>query len=134
VLTFGPLTIGRAVLDIHTLLLCGFVALLGYQLVIFAAFTKIFAITQGFHPPHTALRGLLRFSSLEGGMIVGLVLSLCGLALLAAAIWSWREVSFGTLDPRQTMRQVIPAVVLLILGIQTVFGSFFLSILGLGRK
>jgi hypothetical protein len=134
VLTLGPLTIGRAVLDIHTLLLCGFVALLGYQLVIFAAFTKIFAITEGFHPPHTALRGLLRFSSLETGLIFGVFLSLCGLALLVTAIWSWREVSFGSLDPRQTMRQVIPAVVLLMLGIQTVFGSFFLSILGLGRK
>jgi hypothetical protein len=133
-LTLGPLTIGRAVLDIHTLLLCGFVALLGYQLVIFAAFTKIFAIAEGFHPPHTALRGLLPFSSLEAGLIFGALVSLCGLGLLVTAIWSWREVSFGALDPQQTMRQVIPAVVLLMLGIQTVFGSFFLSILGLGRK
>lgn len=133
-LTLGPLTIGRAVLDIHTLLLCGFVALLGYQLVIFAAFTKIFAITEGFHPPNTALKNLLRFSTLEAGLIFGLLLSLCGLALLVTATLSWQEVSFGTLDPRQTMRQVIPAVVLTMLGIQTVFGSFFLSILGLGRK
>jgi hypothetical protein len=32
------------------------------------------------------------------------------------------------------MRQVIPAVVLLMLGVQTIFASFFLSILGLRRK
>ena len=134
VLTFGPIVIAGTMLDIHTLLLCGFVALLGYQLVIFAAFTKIFAITQGFHPPHTALRGLLRLASLETGLVFGVLLSLCGLALLLLASWGWREVSFGELDPRQTMRQVIPAVVLLMLGVQTIFGSFFLSILGLGRK
>ncbi len=133
-LTFGPITIGRAVLDIHTLLLCGFVALLGQQLVIFAIFTKMFAITEGFHPPNTALRSFFRFSTLEVGLILGVILGLIGITLLVAATWSWRAASFGALDPRHTMRQVIPAVVLMALGMQTVFGSFFLSILGLGRK
>jgi hypothetical protein len=38
------------------------------------------------------------------------------------------------LDPRVTMRQVIPAVVLLMLGAQTVFASFFLGIMSLGKK
>ena len=133
-LTLGSVTVGRAVLDIHTLLLCGFVALLGYQLIIFAVFTKIFAITEGFHPPNTALRGFLRFSTLETGLILGVVASLAGLVLLVVATWSWREASFGALDSRHTMRQVIPAVVLMTLGIQTIFGSFFLGILGLGRK
>jgi glycosyltransferase involved in cell wall biosynthesis len=133
-LTLGPLTVGHAVLDIHTLLLCGFVALLGQQLVIFAVFTKIFAITEGFHPPNTALRSFLRFSTLEAGLVFGVLLSLIGVVLLIAATWSWRAASFGALDPRHTMRQVIPAVVLMALGMQTIFGSFFLSILGLGRK
>src|SRR5438093_1276452 len=40
-------------------------------------------------------------------------------------------VGVGSLDPRLTMREVIPAAVLLTLGVQTVFASFFLSILGL---
>ena len=40
-------------------------------------------------------------------------------------------MGFGALDPRTTMREVIPAVVLLALGVQTVFASFFLSILGM---
>src|SRR5207302_7526235 len=48
----GPVRVGEVRLDIHTLLVAGFLALLGYQLVLFALFTKFFAIRVGFHPPH----------------------------------------------------------------------------------
>ena len=44
---------------------------------------------------------------------------------------SWGAAGFGALDPSVTMREVIPAAVLLTLGVQTVFASFFLSILGI---
>ena len=40
-------------------------------------------------------------------------------------------VDFGALDPRVTMREIIPAAVLLTIGVQTIFASFFLSILGI---
>jgi hypothetical protein len=43
-------------------------------------------------------------------------------------------MGFGVLDPRTTMREVIPAAVLLTLGVQTVFASFFLSILGIDSE
>jgi len=46
-------------------------------------------------------------------------------------VWSWGAVGFGALDPRVTMREVIPAALLLTLGVQTIFASFFLSILGI---
>src|SRR5260370_17670841 len=52
----GPLRIGGVRLDIHTLLVAGLVALLGYQLVLFALFTKIFPIRHGFPPPHPLLQ------------------------------------------------------------------------------
>lgn len=129
----APRQVGPMVLDVHTLLLAGFFCLLGYQLVVFAVFTKIFAIREGFHPPHTHLKRLLNVN-LEAGVLGGLILLAAGLAMLAAAVWSWRAVRFGDLDPRVTMRQVIPAVVLMTLGIQTVFASFFLSILGIQRS
>jgi hypothetical protein len=46
------------------------------------------------------------------------------------AVLSWQAGGFHALDPRTTMRQVIPAAVLITLGVQTIFASFFLSILG----
>jgi hypothetical protein len=54
---------------------------------------------------------------------------LAGAVLLGKAVWGWEAVGFGELDPPVTMRQAIPAVILLVMGIQTVFASFFLSIL-----
>ena len=131
ILETGPKQIGAVQLDIHTLLLAGFACLIGYQLVVFAVFTKVFAMEQGFHPPNPAYRAVFRYVNLETGLVVGALMVLAGLAALVVAVISWRAVDFGSLDPRLTMREVIPAAVLLTLGVQTIFASFFLSILGL---
>jgi glycosyltransferase involved in cell wall biosynthesis len=130
----GARRIGPAYLDIHTLLVAGLAGLLGYQLIVFALFTKVFAITEGFTPMPGYLDRLFRHVSLELGIVVGLLLTLTGLGTLGAAVWSWNQAGFGELDPRLTMRVVIPGAVLLVLGIQTVFSSFFLSVLGIRRR
>jgi hypothetical protein len=127
----GPITVGGVRLDIHTLLVAGFFALLGYQLVLFAIFTKFFAIRVGFHPPHPVLQKAFRYITLEVGLAAGALLGLAGLVILVLAVASWSATGFGNLDPDVTMRQVIPAVVLTALGTQTVFASFFMSILGI---
>ncbi len=130
----GGRQVGPVVLDIHTLLVAGLACLLGYQLIVFALFTRVFAITEGLAPMPAVLDTLFRYASLELGLAVGLVTALAGLAILLAAVWSWSVVGFGALDARETMRQVIPGSILLVLGIQTVFSSFFLSTLGLRRR
>ena len=127
----GPLRVGGARLDIHTMLVAGFLALLGYQLVLFAVFTKFFAIRVGFHPPHPALQRLFRYITLEVGLAAGALLALIGVVVLVIAVASWSGTGFGSLNPDVTMREVIPAVVLTALGTQTVFASFFVSILGI---
>jgi glycosyltransferase involved in cell wall biosynthesis len=134
ILLGGPLHVGSLRLDIHTLLVAGFLALVGYQLVLFAIFTKIFAVQSGFHPPHPVLETLFRYVTLEVGVAVGALMSLTGLIALLVAVASWGSVGFGNLDPSLTMREVIPAVVLLALGTQTVFASFFISILSIDRS
>ena len=133
-LVAGPLRIGGVRLDIHTLLVAGFLSLLGYQLVLFAVFTKMFAIREGFHPPHPALQALLRYITLEVGLLAGALMALGGLIALILAVVSWQSVGFGNLNPSTTMREVIPAVVLLALGTQTIFASFFISILAIERE
>ena len=132
-LVAGPLQVGGIRLDIHTLLVAGFLALLGYQLVLFAVFTKFFAIREGFHPPHPVLEMLFRYITLEVGLLAGALMTLGGIAGLVLAVASWQEVGFGHLNPSVTMREVIPAVVLLALGTQTIFASFFISILAIER-
>jgi glycosyltransferase involved in cell wall biosynthesis len=127
----GPLHVAGVRLDIHTLLVAGFLALIGYQLVLFAVFTKIFAVRMGFHPPHPVLEGLFRYITLEVGLLAGALMVLAGIVGLVLAVASWQSVAFGNLDPSLTMREVIPAVLLLAIGTQTVFASFFISILSI---
>src|SRR5260370_41862674 len=57
----GPLRIGGVRLDIHTMLVAGFLALLGYQLVPFPVFTNMFAIHAGIPPPPSPLPPLLPY-------------------------------------------------------------------------
>ena len=127
----GPLHVAGVRLDIHTLLVAGFLALIGYQLVLFAVFTKIFAVRMGFHPPHPVLEGMFRYITLEVGLLAGALMVVAGIVGLVLAVASWQSVGFGNLDPSLTMREVIPAVLLLAIGTQTVFASFFISILSI---
>ena len=134
ILETGRKYVGPVSFDIHTLLFAGFACLIGYQLVVFAVFTKVFAMQQGFHPPNPTYSALFHKIKLETGLVVGGLLLLAGLAGTGIAVLSWGEVGFGALDPRLTMREVIPAAVLLTLGVQTIFASFFLSILGIDNE
>ena len=88
---------------------------------------------QGFHPPNRSYRAMFRYVSLETGLVAGAVMFGVGVVGLVAAVLSWGDGGFGHLDPRVTMREVIPAAVLVTLGVQTVFASFFLSILGIDK-
>jgi glycosyltransferase involved in cell wall biosynthesis len=131
VLIAGPLRIGSVVLDIHALLVLGSFCILGFQLILFAVLTKTFVVREGLHPPSERLNRLYRYFNLEVGLLVGTAATLAGIALIAGTLAFWGRASFAALDPRVTMRIMIPAVVLTVLGVQTIFGSFLLSILGL---
>lgn len=126
--------LGQATLDVHTLVYAALSVLLGFQAVLFALFTRTFAITQGLMPPSRLLNRLYRFVTLETGLVVGGLLVLGGLAGSLAATLGWQKTDFGQLEPSVVLRQVIPSIVALALGFQVVLGSFFLSVLGLKRK
>jgi glycosyltransferase involved in cell wall biosynthesis len=134
ILETGPKYIGSVRFDIDTLLFAGFACLIGYQLIVFAVFTKVFAMQQGFHPPNPTYSTWFRNIKLETGLVAGGLALLAGVAGTVLAVLSWGEKGFGTLDPSLTMREVIPAAVLLTLGVQTIFASFFLSILGIDNE
>jgi len=130
----GPKTIGSVTLDVHTLLYCAAAIFIGFQSILFSMFARIFAITEKLIPQDPQLDKLFRFLDLEKGLLAGGALTAVGLVASVYALSDWGGRSFGELDPSQTLRIVIPAVLSLILGCQIVLSSFFLSILGMARK
>jgi glycosyltransferase involved in cell wall biosynthesis len=133
-LAMPAVTFRRATFDAHTLLFSSVFILCGYQSVLFAVFTKAFAMGSGLVPEDERLAGFFRRVTLEVGIATALLALLIGCGLLFAAVMKWRSVGFGHLDYPQTMRLVIPGATLTALGFQTLLSSFFISILAMGRK
>jgi glycosyltransferase involved in cell wall biosynthesis len=116
---------------VHTLLYSAVAIIIGFQIVTFALFTKVFAIREGLLPEDRRLKRLMGHINLESGLIFGGMLLLAGVGASVYAFDIWEQHLFGSLDPAQVMKIVIPAITCLALGVQVVFSSFFLSILGL---
>jgi glycosyltransferase involved in cell wall biosynthesis len=133
-LALPGVTIGKMTLDAHTLLFASLGILCGYQSVLFAIFTKAFAISEGLLPQDRRMNKLFELVNLERGLIFGLLSLIAGLALLLAAINQWRLAHFGPLNYSHTMRWVIPGATLTAVGFQTILASFFVSILAMRRK
>ena len=131
----GPRTLASIgmTIDIHTLLVAAMAILVGEQLMAFALFARAFADSYGYHPPSPLIENVMRFLNLERGIVIGIVTAMIGLILLGYATWQWGIAGFGTRDPSITMRIIIPGTLLILLGIQTIFTSFFLSILTISR-
>jgi hypothetical protein len=126
-------TIGQITFDVHTLLYAAMCVLLGFQAVTFAVFTKVFAITEGLLPPDARLNTLFKYINLEVGLTVGVLLVASGTGLTFHQLDFWSSRHFGPLNPSEVLRAVIPAVLSITLGVQVIFNSFFLSVLGLSR-
>ncbi len=131
VLCFTPIRVGGVEFDTNTLLVCAMSLLVGFQLMFFSLFAKAFAMREGLLPREEGMDRFLRKANLEAGVLVGLALLLLGTGLLVTAVAVWGRHHFGHLSYPDSLRLVIPSVTLIMLGIQTVFSSFFLSILGL---
>jgi hypothetical protein len=128
------LTITGITFDAHTLLFASLAILCGYQSVLFAIFSKTFAINEGLMPPSRRVDQFYSVMNLERGLVLGVSAFVVGVILLLGAINQWRAEGFGRLDYAHTMRSVIPGVTLTALGFQTILSSFFVSILGMPKR
>lgn len=128
------LKINGIAFDAHTLLFASLAILCGYQSILFAIFTKTFAISEKLMPEDPRMTRLFELVNLEKGLTGGVIAMLIGVVLLVGAVNQWRTVDFGQLNYSHTMRWVIPGATLTALGFQTIVSSFFVSILGMNRR
>jgi glycosyltransferase involved in cell wall biosynthesis len=130
----GPLQVGRVQLDVHTLLFAAGGIMIGFQAVSFAALSKFFAIRSGLRPSEASFETWLGKITLETGILAGGLLIAAGILLWGGALWYWRAQGFGSLQPAQTLRWVIPGTLCLALGCQMILTSFFLGVLRLDTR
>ena len=124
----------RVELGLDSLLYFAFMIVSGFQSVLFAVLSRIYAVQECLYPAGKAYRSLFRHINLERGLIVGFLLTLSGLFLAFSALLQWHNAGFGPLDIERVARIVIPSGLAITLGIETVLFSFFLSTLGISIR
>lgn len=130
----GPFRLLGVGLDVHSLLYASGAIILGAQLLQFAMLTKWTGVLAGMLPEGRLVAMLVKSASVEFGLILG------GAVFLAGLLWSvhlasmWSGAGYGELDPRESMRAVIPAVTMMILGLQACAGSMLAAAMGLAWK
>ncbi len=130
----GPRKLGGITLDINTLLYAAFLIILGAQSVFFSLFTYVFGVNADLLPKDELTQKLIHQIGLEKGILVSFAMILLGFVSSLGALIYWSENFFGPIDPTVSMRLVIPGAVLFALGFQSLFASFFLSVLNTKLK
>jgi hypothetical protein len=133
-LTPGPQAVGRVVLDVHTMLLGSLCVILGYQTLWMWACAKIYGWTSGILPAQTFSKGVFEHFYLERGLLFGAALLLTGLGLNGWLVYTWYGSQLGPLEVQTTLRCALWGFTTMVLGVQTIYGSFFVSMMSMGGR
>jgi glycosyltransferase involved in cell wall biosynthesis len=126
----GPRHLGRIEVDLHTMLFGAMFALAGAQIISIGLFAKVFSLTERFSHGQHNLERWLSHVTLEQGLTAGAILTLAGGAGAVWLLWKWIASGFGHL---YDVRIVIFLSLCFLVGVQVIFSSFFISMLGISR-
>lgn len=130
----GEQVVGGLRFDVLTMLFLAAGLIIGLQAVWFSVIAKVFVINAGLHPPDERTERWLGRFTMERTLIGGAALGVLGLAVMVWQIVGWARVDFGDLDVFRSMRIGILGVSMLIVGCQTIFSSFLLSLVAMERR
>ena len=131
VMLLGPVQIGSHAYDIHVMTLVGFVTLLGYQILNMGLCARAYAVAARFVRQDAMISRLYQRFTLERGIALGAVLFLCGVAIDLRVAWVWIQSGFG---PLNEIRPALFALVCMVLGVQTFFSAFLMSIFAIPHR
>jgi glycosyltransferase involved in cell wall biosynthesis len=134
-LVFGPVSVGDVGLSISTQVYLAALTVVGYQAVLFALLTKLYARHEGFYIPRSkAFERFAEKAPLESGALIGVGLFVLGLIIAIVQFSAWAASGFGPQNPVDTIRLATPAALLMMLGFQTIMSSMFLGILSIPTR
>jgi glycosyltransferase involved in cell wall biosynthesis len=124
----GPFYLGGRGFYIHFMILGSMLTILGYQILNLALYAKSYALSIGVLRHDRTLDAIGPYYTLERGLKAGGALFLGGLLVNGWILVHWLSSSFGALD---AIRPALFASTLIVVGAQTMFSSFFLSLLAI---
>lgn len=133
-LSQGPVVFGHVGLDVHSMLYFSAATILGMQLIQSALLVKWIAVVAGIVKEPTWISRAKRIGSVEAGLIGGLLLFVAGVLWSVSLVDGWRLAGYAELQPQTMMRSVIPAVTMMVIGLQAAAGALLAGALRLAWK
>jgi glycosyltransferase involved in cell wall biosynthesis len=110
----------------HSLILGSLLVIIGYQTLLAGLHFSAFGASYGLVESRGLSKRLMSYHNLEKELAVGLLLLAAGLFLGIRVLLIWKQAGYGTLYQVQS---AMMALILSILGLQTVFSGMFISLL-----
>lgn len=121
------ITINNINFSIHTLLYCACLIIIGLSILQMYLIVKVYAYNHNFLPKkQTDWNHKIREDRI---IAIGAGIVILGIVLSIIAVETWKASSMGDLNAEQTMRIVIPAVLCLIVGFQSIFTGFMVGVM-----
>ena len=127
----GPILFLGRYWNIHVLVLGSMVSIVSYQLLHMGIYAHMFAVGQGFLKEDRFVLFFERYFNLEKWLLVGFIFFAIGVGINFFILIEWFSNNFGAL---YRIRESILSTTLLVIGLQTMFSSFFISLLLLKKK
>jgi len=125
----GPFDIGQVQLDLNSFLFSIGLIMVGTQTMFFGILARIFSTNFGTLPASKSVTRFANQFSLERGIILGILLLLVSLVGAVGLLGHWQGNSLVGLDRDSALRVSGFVVLTSGVGIQTLFASFFASML-----
>jgi glycosyltransferase involved in cell wall biosynthesis len=116
--------------DVHAMVFASLFSILGFQIITLGLYAKTYALLEGYERENKLLKMFYRRFKLEKGLALGLGLFLLGVSINIYIVYKWVKGGLGSLNEA---RGALFALTFTVIGLQTVFSSFFLSMLGIQR-
>jgi hypothetical protein len=116
--------------DLHAMIAASMCTIIGTQVVSLGLSAKAYGVYHlGEHDAlHDRFEGRIR---LEHGLLIGALIVIVGVVIAAWIVLSWVGSDFGSLSEQNLL---VFSMTLVVLGMQTIFTSFFMSIVGMHSR
>jgi len=119
--------VGGAILGVNSIIAASLLVIVGYQLIFLGLFSSVYGHSKGFFEVEGLSKTISERISLEKGAVIGLIIFAIGALHALYLISRWINSGYLVIPE---VRESILGMVLIVIGLQTIFFSFFLSMLG----
>ena len=112
---------------LHPIFVFSLMLIVGYQIIFFGIFSKIYSITH-LDEKNIKIEKMFKYITIERAAPVAVLVILFGLGIFTSVLYRWVSNDFSELSE---IKNSVVALTFIVLGIQTFFSSFMLSILSI---